>query len=111
VLWRIGDRVDQPARANNRTERVKPAAGGGEPAGGDESRCERQCGCTDRDVQEEDVLPPGVAGEKPTGDEPDGRACGSGPAPDPTLLRSAPSSNMVITIERAAGTMIAAPTP
>ena len=89
VLRRAGDRVDQqhqPARAGDRPERVKPPAHGGGPAVGDESRCERQRGCADRDVQVEDVLPPGVAGEKPAADQPDGRAGGSEPAPDPKRL-------------------------
>ena len=89
VLRCLGDRVDQqhqPARARDRTERVKPPAGGGEPAVGHDPGCERQRGGPDRDVQIEDVLPPGVAGEKPAGDHADGRAAGTEPAPDPERL-------------------------
>ena len=89
VLRRLGDRVDQqhqPARAGDRTERVEPPAGGGESAVGHDPGCERQRGGPDRDVQIEDVLPPGVAGEKPAGDHPNGRAAGTEPAPDPERL-------------------------
>ncbi len=89
VLRCLGDRVDQqhqPARARDRTERVKPPARGGEPAVGHDPGCERQRGGPDRDVQIEDVLPPGVAGEKPAGDHTDGRAAGTEAAPDPERL-------------------------
>jgi hypothetical protein len=66
VLRCVGDRVDeqhQPAGACQATKRVKPPAGRGEPAVGDDPRRQRQRGRPDRDVQVEDVLPPGVAGE------------------------------------------------
>ena len=77
VLRGLGDRVDQqhePARARDRTSRVKPPTHGGEPALGHDPRRQEQRGRPDRDVQIEDVLPAGVAGEKAAGDHTDGRA-------------------------------------
>ena len=71
--------VIAPAASNRR--RV-----GGEPALGHDPRRQRERGGPDRDVQVEDVLPAGVAGEKPAGDQPDGRAGGAEAAPDPERL-------------------------
>lgn len=82
----LGDRVDQqdqPARPGDRTEGVKPSARRGDPAVGDDPRCQKQRGRCDRDVEVEDVLPPGGAGEKAAGDQPNGRAACAKSAPDP----------------------------
>ena len=91
---------------------VKRAVRGGVAGCRGRSAVRAQRGGADRDVEVEDVLPAGVPGEKPAGDHANGRAAGPSPPQIPSaLLRSAPSANMFITIERAAGSMIAAPSP
>ena len=70
------DRVDEQRQATghgNRAERVIAPPLGGEPALRHDARGQRQRRRTDRDVEEEDVLPARVAGEQPAGDHADGR--------------------------------------
>ena len=115
VLRCLRDRVHEQhesAGAGDRAGSVEPPTRCGEPAVGHDPRREQQRGRADRDVQVEDVLPPGVPGESPPAISP----TVAPPAPSPpqipsALLRSAPSANMFITIDRAAGSMIAAPSP
>src|SRR5207248_2642569 len=73
--------------ASQRTESVKPTARRRlKPALRHESRDERQRGRPDRDVQVEDVLPPGIPGQQSAGDQPHSRAAGGDRAPDPERL-------------------------
>jgi hypothetical protein len=59
---------------------------GGEPALRHDARGEQQRRGADRDVEEEDVLPAGVAGEQAAGDQSDGRAAGSDGTPHAQCL-------------------------
>ena len=78
------DRVDQQRQAaghGDRAERVVAPARRGQPALRHDARGEQQRRGSDRDVEEEDVLPAGVAGEQAAGDHPDGRAARPDGAP------------------------------
>src|SRR5216683_2115027 len=84
-----GDRVDEQRQATghrDRAERVIAPARRGEPALRHEARGEQQRRASDRDIEEEDVLPAGVAGEQTAGHHPDGRTARPDGAPHAECL-------------------------
>ena len=108
----------------DRVDEQRDAGGDGDGAGdvrrarplvaalADVARREQEGDHADRDVDEEDPLPAEILGQTPPASTPTA-------APEPpiapqmpsALLRSAPSSKVVVMIESAAGEMIAAPKP